>query len=52
VSHEHVATAARKRAAQLADDLVLRDAKIAEQAAYITALEARLAEQAQAVTGS
>ena len=45
VSHEHVATAARKRAAQLADDLLLRDAKIAEQQAYIAALEAHLAEQ-------
>lgn len=46
VSHEHVAAAARKRVTQLTDDLLLRDAKIAEQQAYITALEARLAEQA------
>lgn len=52
VSHEHVAAAARRRVGQLTDDLLLRDAKIAEQQAYITVLEARLTEQEQAPTGS
>lgn len=45
VAPEHVAAAARRRVGQLTDDLLLRDAKIAEQQAYIQQLEARLAEQ-------
>lgn len=44
VSHEAVATIARQRAAGLFEDVLLRDAKIQEQQAYITALEGRLAE--------
>lgn len=53
VSHEHVAAAARRKVGQLTDDLVLRDAKIAEQQAYITSLEARVEELGQtAVTPS
>lgn len=42
VSHEAVANIARARAADLYAQLILRDAKIAEQQQYIAALEARL----------
>lgn len=44
VSHEAVANVARQRAAALFEDVILRDAKIAEQTAYITQLEARIRE--------
>lgn len=44
VSHEAVAQIARQRAAERADDLLLRDAKIQEQQTYIQHLEARLQE--------
>lgn len=48
VSHEAVAAVARQRAASLFEDVLLRDAKIQEQEAYITTLEARIAELEQA----
>lgn len=44
VSHEAVARVARQRAATLVEDLILRDAKIAEQQQYIEALEGRVRE--------
>lgn len=44
VSHEAVATVARQRAAGLFEDVLIRDAKIQEQQAYIGVLEARIAE--------
>lgn len=44
VSHEAVAQIARQRAAGLFEEVLLRDAKIQEQQAYITQLEARIAE--------
>lgn len=51
VSHEAVAAVARQRVATLVEDVLLRDAKIQEQQAYIQRLEARLAElEAPAVT--
>lgn len=47
VSHEPVARIATERAGQLFQDVILRDAKIAEQQGYITALEERIRELEQ-----
>lgn len=44
VSHEAVARVARERAADLFEQVLLRDAKIAEQQQYIQHLETRLQE--------
>lgn len=47
VSHEPVARIATERAGQLFQDVILRDAKIAEQQQYIGALEERIRELEQ-----
>jgi len=47
VGPEHVATAARNKVTDLADQLVLRDAKINELTAYIAVLESRLEDAAK-----
>lgn len=53
VSHEAVAIIAQRRAGELYQDIILRDAKIQEQQRYITTIEDRLAElEAQAVGNS